>query len=39
MKAQKQKLAARVMAIFLSVLMLGSGLTLIVSLIVEMLAH
>ena len=38
MKAQKQKLAARVMAIFLSVLMAGSGLTMIIALLVEFLA-
>lgn len=38
MKAQKQKLVARVMAIFLSVLMAGSGLTMIIALLVEFLA-
>ena len=35
---KNNKLAARIMAIFLSVLMAASGLTLIISLIVQMLA-
>ena len=35
---KKTKLAARIMAVFLSILMLGSGLTLIISFIIQMLA-
>ena len=38
MNNSKQKLVARIMAIFLSILMAGSGLTLIISLIVDMLS-
>lgn len=38
MKANKQKLAARIMAIVLSVLMLGSGLTAIISMVIQMIA-
>ena len=38
MNNSKQKLVARIMAIFLSVLMAGSGLTLIVSLNIDALA-
>ena len=38
MNTNKQKLIARVMAIVLSVLMLGSGLTMIVTLLVDLLA-
>ncbi len=38
MKANNQKLAARVMAIFLSVLMAGSGLTMIVALLIDFFA-
>lgn len=34
---KKNKLAARVMAIFLSVLMAASGLTLVISLFIQML--
>ena len=34
---KKNKLFARIMALFLSILMLGSGLTLIVSLIIQLL--
>ena len=37
MKAKQQKLAARVMAIVLSVIMAGSGLTLIISFLIELL--
>lgn len=33
-----KKLPARIMAIFLSILMAGSGLTLIISLIIQLLA-
>jgi hypothetical protein len=35
----KQKLIARIMAIFLSVLMLGSGLTMIITMIIDLLVH
>ena len=38
MNSNKQKLIARIMAIFLSILMLGSGLTLIITMIIQMLA-
>ena len=38
MNSNKQKLIARIMAIFLSVLMLGSGLTMIITMIVQLLA-
>ena len=38
MNTNKQKLIARVMAIVLSVLMLGSGLTMIITLLVDLLA-
>lgn len=38
MHTQKQKLFARVMAIVLSVLMLGSGLTMIVTIVADLLA-
>ena len=39
MNSNKQKLIARIMAIFLSVLMLGSGLTLIITMIIDLLSH
>ena len=39
MNTNKQKFIARVMAIVLSALMLGSGLTLIITLIIQMLSH
>ena len=39
MKTNTQKRIARIMAIALSVLMLGSGFSLIISLIIDMLAH
>ncbi len=38
MNTNKQKLIARVMAIVLSVLMLGSGLTMIITMIIDLLA-
>lgn len=38
MNTKKQKLIARIMAILLSVLMLGSGLTMIITLLVDFLA-
>ena len=38
MNTNKQKLFARIMAIFLSVLMLGSGLTMIITLLVDLLS-
>ncbi len=38
MNTKKQKLIARVMAILLSVLMLGSGLTMIITLLIDFLA-
>ena len=34
---QKNKLVARILAVFLSLLMLGSGFTLIISLIIQLL--
>jgi len=36
MNTNKQKLIARIMAIVLSVLMLGSGVTLIISLLIQL---
>ena len=38
MNTKKQKLIARIMAILLSVLMLGSGLTMIITLLIDFLA-
>ena len=38
MNTPKQKLFARIMAIVLSVLMLGSGLTMIVTIVADLLA-
>ncbi len=38
MNTNKQKLIARIMAIVLSVLMLGSGITMIVTLLVDLLS-
>ncbi len=38
MNTNKQKLIARIMAIVLSVLMLGSGLTMVITLLIGMLA-
>lgn len=38
MNTQKQKLIARIMAVLLSVLMMGSGLTMIITLLVDFLA-
>ena len=38
MNSKKQKLLARIMAIVLSVLMVGSGLTMIITLLVDFLA-
>ena len=38
MNTNKQKLIARIMAIVLSVLMLGSGATMIVALLIDLLA-
>lgn len=38
MNTNKQKLIARIMAIVLSVLMLGSGLTMIVTLLIDLLS-
>ncbi len=39
MNSNKQKLIARIMAIFLSVIMLGSGLTMIITMIIDLLSH
>jgi len=38
MNTNKQKLIARIMAIVLSVLMLGSGLTMVITLLIGLLA-
>ena len=38
MNTQKQKLIARIMAIVLSVLMLGSGVTMIITLLIDLLS-
>lgn len=38
MNTKKQKLIARIMAILLSILMLGSGLTMIMTLLIDFLA-